>query len=287
MHDLKIVLQKLLEQRKNNPEWAAADQPFQTNSKHPLDIFALSTNEEITNFINQTSIFSPEQREATDLIDRLTSFRQWLSEHMDLDTLFEGKVEVMLELAQKFVHDQVYSEVSKHSVLDILIQMDEPVLLQRLGEAATAIQPLVRFSDQLADELKERWLVSVYWRSAEQRDILERAIIKIFGPRCVLIPSKDSTEIVIFYYADGLPISAVTDLTGHCLDALLKQRSTWQRQIKLGEQVSNPIYSGNAAMQRVVGTGVIRRLYEVRGRDVTPYTAEELPELANQEETTF
>src|SRR5437762_1823176 len=142
----------------------------------------------------------------------------------------------MLELAQKFVHDQVYSEVSKHSVLDILIQMDEPVLLQRLGEAATAIQPLVRFSDQLADELKERWLVSVYWRSAEQRDILERAIIKIFGPRCVLIPSKDSTEIVIFYYADGLPISAVTDLTGHCLDALLKQRSTWQRQIKLGEQ---------------------------------------------------
>ena len=47
--------------------------------------------------------------------------------------------------------------------------------------------------------------------------------------------------------------------------------------------VGVPVYSGLDAEQRVFETGIIRRLYEVRGDSVGDYTEGEVPELGEPE----
>ena len=46
--------------------------------------------------------------------------------------------------------------------------------------------------------------------------------------------------------------------------------------------VGVPVYSGLDAEQRVYETGIIRRLYELRGDSVGDYREEEVPELREQ-----
>lgn len=70
---------------------------------------------------------------------------------------------------------------------------------------------------------------------------------------CTLIRSSDPTEIAIFYYVDGLPMSAVKDLTGRCLDAFLKRRLDWHRQM----QASKMSYIANSiALQLLLRAGL-------------------------------
>ncbi len=305
LRNLDIILQKLLRQRKNNSKWATADQDFHIEMNHLLHMPALSTAEEITRYANLVSIFATQgkKRQAggnigrlvtgeSQQIDLLAEFRKWLDDQGKLDALFAGEIDLLLDFAQSYARQQVHAEVTEHSVVDVLLQTGEEILLQRLRDAATKAHSLVSFSPQFASELREARHVSAYYKNEEQRGALLKAINQAFGQgQCTLIPSRDPSEIAIFYYVDGLPMSAVTDLTGRCLDAFLKRRRAWYRQSKLNgnssetngsykQRIGVPVYSGKDAQQRVIETNVIRRLYTVRGQNVELYEPSEIPELA-------
>ena len=96
-----------------------------------------------------------------------------------------------------------------------------------------------------------------------------------------MLESSDPTEIVVFYYADGLPMSAVNDLTGRCLDNFLRLRQNWYRYAgsgggdsaadNPGQRVSIPIYSGKDVETRVLDTDIICKLCKVAGRYAMQY----------------
>lgn len=309
LRNLEIVLQRLLRQRKSNPKWAAGDQDFTIDMNHLLHMAALSTPGEITRYADLVSIFASydqqqQRREASGTIarmiegdgqqiDLLAAFRKWLDDQRKLDDLFAGEIDVLLELAQNYARQYVHEEVKQHSVVDVLLQAGEEILVERLKDAAAKAHSLVSYNPQFAGELREARLLSAYFRNEEQRGVLLKAINQAFGDgQCVLVPSRDPSEIVVFYYADGLPMSAVTDLTGRCLDAFLRRRQSWYRQSKVGnngtensaaynQRVGVPVYSGKDTEQRVLDTGVIRDLYLVRGQNVATYKANDIPELVD------
>ena len=167
--------------------------------------------------------------------------------------------------------------------VDVLIQDGEETLHERLKDASSRAAPLINFSHGFAQNRQEIWHVSAYYKDTEQRRILERAMQEAFGQgRYSLIATKDPTEIVVFYYVDGLPLSAVQDFQGRCLDAFLQRRLDWLTQIASNEsnpsqRVGVPVYSGKDAEERVIRTRVIAQLCKATGRDFTKYKT--LPEL--------
>ena len=66
LRDLDAVLQRLLKQRKNNPKWAADDQPFHLESNHPLYLPALTTKAEIEQYADLVSIFAAKNKKNVD-----------------------------------------------------------------------------------------------------------------------------------------------------------------------------------------------------------------------------
>jgi len=305
LRNLEIVLQKFLKQRKTNPRWAAADQNLRIDMDHLLHMAALSTPAEITRYADLVSIFASQNRRRTSAagaigriiagdeqkVDQLAAFRKWLDDQNKLDALFAGETDVVLDLAQHYASRYVHDEVKEHSVVDVLLQAGEEILHQRLREAAEKANPLVRFDPPFASELREARHLSAFYKDEEQRGLLVKAINQAFGQgQCTLLSSKDPSEIVIFYYMDGLPMSAVTDLTGRCLGAFLKRRLAWKRQSNVNgtaeetnnlykQRVGVPVYSGKDAQERVLETGVINQLYKVRGQNVDTYAPGEIPEL--------
>src|SRR5262249_46344845 len=149
--------------------------------------------------------------------------------------------------------------------------------------ASSCAAPLISFSREFAQSRLEIWHVSAYYKDEEQRRILEWALQETFGlGRYALIRSQDPTEIVVFYYVDGLPISAIQDFQGRCLDAFLQRRLDWlthpaSTALNPSRRVSLPVFSGRDAEERVIRTGVIRQLCKATGRDFSKY--ESLPEL--------
>jgi hypothetical protein len=304
--NLEIVLNKLLRQRRNNPKWAGSDQKFHVDMHHLLHMAALSSDAEITRYADRVSIFASAQRrrasagEGAGAIgkmvageqqeDQVAAFRKWLDDQDKLDALFVGETDTILDLAEKYARDYVHNEIIQHSVLDILLQTGEDVLSQRLSEAAAKAHSLIPYSPQFASEHREARHVCARWKSEEQRGVLQRTIDQAFGQgQCTLLQSEDPSEIVVFYYVDGLPMSAINDLTGRCLEAFLKRRKAWHRQTILNggnangsykQRIGVPVYSGKDAEERVLDSGVVYQLYNVRGQNVGVYTPNDIPELA-------
>ena len=85
----------------------------------------------------------------------------------------------------------------------------------------------------------------------------------------------------MFYYVDGIPMSAVSDLTGRCLDNFLKLRQNWYRYSgstggnsavdNPGQRVSIPIYSGQDVETRVLDNEIICKLCKVADRYAAQY----------------
>lgn len=311
MRNLTIVLQKLLKQRKNNELWASAGQELHIEMHHPLHLAALPTDNEIKAYADQVSIFtSPRKKARGNAIsrlmtgesredDQLAAFRKWMDDEDSIEALFKGDVDALLNVAVTYAREQVGEEVKENnSVLKVLIKAGDDILRTRMAEAADKAHPLVSFSTDFAPDLREACHVSAYWTDEEERGLLYKAVSAAFGQRpCTIILSKDPTEIAVFYYADGLPLSAITDMTGRCLDAFLKRRRSWHLQTKYymqnghgrngassemvmhNQRVGVPVYSGKDAQQRVEETGVIELLYRVRGQNVGTYTKDDVPEL--------
>ncbi|HVB20680.1 MAG TPA: hypothetical protein VNG51_01865 [Ktedonobacteraceae bacterium] len=308
--NLTIILQKLHKQRKNNEMWASAGQELHIEMHHPLHLAALPTDIEIKTYADQVSIFtSARKRVRTSAVsrimtgesredDQLAAFRKWMDDEDAIEGLFKGDIDLLLGLAQKYAREQVDEEVKENNVLKVLIRAGDEILRSRIAEAADKAHPMVSFSTDFAPDLREACHVSAFWADEEERGQLQKAINEAFGQRpCTLIKSKDPTEIAVFYYADGLPLSAITDLTGRCLEAFLKRRRSWHLQTKYytqnghsrngnssepvvhNQRVGVPVYSGKDAQQRVEETGVIDLLYRVRGQNVSTYTKDDVPEL--------
>jgi len=309
LRNLEIVLGKLLRQRKNNPRWAGSDQKFRIDMNHLLHMAALSNDTEITRYADMVSIFASTNKRrgasgagagaigrivaGEQQTDQVGEFRKWLDEQGKLDALFAGEIDTLLDFAQSYATSYVHAEVRQHSVVDVLLQTGEDVLLNRLKDAADKAHSLVPFSEQFARDQRSVRHVSAYWRDEEQRGILQKTIEQAFGEgQCTLLGSKDPSEIVVFYYVDGLPMSAISDLTVRCLEAFLKRCRAWYRQSKINsngaetnstykQRVGVPVYSSKEAQQRVLKAGVIHQLYSVRGQMINDFSLDELPELAN------
>lgn len=307
--NLTIILQKLNKQRKKNEAWSAAEQELRIEMHHPLRLAALPTEAEIKTYADQISIFTaPRKRQRSNVVSRLMSgesreedqlaaFRKWMDDADAIEALFKGDIDQVLDLAQRYTREQVDEEIKQNNVLKVLIRAGEETLRSRMAEAADKAHPMVSFSPVFAADLREACHVSAYWESEEERGLLQKAINTAFGQRpCTLLPSNDPTEIAVFYYADGLPMSAVTDLSGRCLEAFLKRRRSWHLQteymrngrntngnsqevVMYNQRVGVPVYSGRDAQLRVEETGVIDLIYRVRGQNVSTFTKKEVPEL--------
>jgi len=231
--------------------------------------------------------------------DQLAAFRKWMEDEDSIEALFKGDIDLLLSIAQAYAREQVGEEVEENnSVLKVLIKAGDDILRSRMAEAADKAHPMVSFSTDFAPDLREACHVSAFWADDEERGLLQKAVNAAFGQRpCTIIRSKDPTEIAVFYYADGLPLSAITDMTGRCLEAFLKRRRSWHLQTQYymqnghgkngtssemalhNQRVGVPVYSGKDAQQRVEETKVIELLYRVRGQNVGKYTKEDVPEL--------
>lgn len=298
LRNLEATLNRLEKQRQTGASWAAAvSRPLTLGLGQPLTIPALSNgnriegeDDEIERYYQRVSIFTARNRRrgyttaAPPTVDsqQLADFRGKVTDQQ-LTDLFKGDLDLILQVAHDYVERQVSEEMRKYSVLDVLLQDGEEVLQERLKEASSRATPLINFIQGFAQSRQEVWHVSAYYKDAEQRRILERAMREAFGQgRYELIVTRDPTEIVVFYYVDGLPLSAVQDFQGRCLDAFLQRRLDWQTetsssQTNLSQRVGVPVYSGQDAQQRVISTRVIAQLCKATGRDFSKYAL--LPEL--------
>ena len=295
---LEAVLPRLEKQKQTMESWKAGSQPLNAGIAHPLELVALSydkkdgaTQSEVEQYYDRVSIFTNRAKgrvKTTAETDQLASFRTWLTNNQNLEDLFKGDIDLLLRVAQDYTRAQVHEEIKKYSVLDILIQSGEQTLPQRLAQASDMSASLINFTDGFAPDREEVRHICAYCRDASQRDILQKALDKVFGQgRCTLLDSSDPTEIVVFYYADGIPMSAINDLTTRCLDNFLKLRQNWYRQVGStangsadgSQRVNIPVYSGVNAEKRVLDQGIFCKLSKVAGRYTAPYL--ELPELKN------
>lgn len=302
--NLDVVLKKLRRQLDNNQNRVGANSQFNLETGHPLNMVVLSSKDEIDEYANRVSIFTSRSRSQRRSSrgdvqegDSLAEFRQWLEGHEELGALFKGDLDLLTNVARTYTTEKVHEEVERYSVIDILLQAGEEALRQRLEKAAERASSLVDYSKDFAPERREAWHVSAYWPDEDdsQRAAIEKAIKQVFKEgQCKLLPSNDPTEVAIFYYVDGIPMSAVDDLKGRCLEALLKRRQQWYRQQKslngnrsaasmtaFNQRVGVPVYSGKDAEERVLETGVIQRLYSVKGSEVGEYKEEDIPELSS------
>lgn len=292
--NLDIVLNKLHKQKENKEGWAAAYRENTLDTGHPLHLIALSTPKEMKSYSEKVSVFTaqPGMRasalsETASETEQLAEFRKWQEGKIEFAVLFEGDVGNLADVATRYVEEKVRMEVGKYLLIDVLLQMDEEVLFRLLGEAMSRAASLVSYESALSSDRYECWLVIAdYGNDERRRKKLVEALGKAFPWRTVqLLQSDDPTEIAIFYYVDGLPMSAIDDLRGRCLNAFLAYRQRWnQQQISLNssspapsigalnQRISVPVYSGKDAETRVLEKGIIHRLYAVKNAEVGGYS---------------
>jgi len=289
LFSLESLLGQLHKQQNKNQDIGDAD--------HPLHLAALSSYEEIISYTERVSIFGSRARNTMEAPPQfieeeqpyedspLGAFYKWLGDEGQLEALFQGDADLLFDITQSYVRQHIHTEVQKYTIVDVLLQAGEEVILQRMKEAAAKAESLVSFSHDYASNLEESRYVSAYCKNEEQREILQRMIDQVFGKgQCLLLDSNDPSEIVVVYYVDGLSMSAVTDFTGRCLDAFLKLQNAWYShgvatKGSPAQRVSIPVYSGQDAQERVIETGIISRLYQLRGQDTPIDSPKDMPEL--------
>lgn len=299
LRNLESVLQRLTRQRDTNETWIGAHRPLSLGLEHPLHIAALE-GVEIEEYAKQVSIFALHTRRRRGLStinategDQLAAFRKWLDERNELDGFFRGDMQFLLNMAREYARERVHEEVKEYSLLELLLQDgNSGMLRQRLKKAAELATSMVPFSKHFAPKCREVRYISAYYKNEEQRKALQIAADDIFQGEYTIEKSDDPTEIVVFYYVDGLAMSAVNDLRGRCYDAYLALREKEQllhsRNKTRGvggfeRSASNSIYSGKDAQDRVMKTDVVSLIHAISEHSDDAST---LPELQDfQQET--
>lgn len=293
---LRAVQQRARQEKAANPRWGTMQPVLIIDIDHPLHIPALSNQQnerEIQRYYEQVSLFSAQGEDdlqsfldnivsSNNTLDPLSDFRQWLIREKLVELLFKGDFDRLVETARRYVELHMTDRLQKRSVLDVLLQIGGNALYDRLLTAASRARPLVSFSESFAESRKESLYISAMY-TENQRTQLETTIRQAFGQgERKIIKSNDPTEIVVFYCIDGIPMSAVNDLSGRCLESFLKLRKLWHMRKRQGQsqRVGVPIYSGQDAESLVRNAGIIHQLYHIKGENVGEYTVDDIPELA-------
>jgi hypothetical protein len=309
IRDLSVIIHATPNQRSTIQNGVEGEPAWEWNvvTDHPFHIPALSRQEDIDSYYHKVSIFSslpitpqenysenflPEDKDQ--IFDPLSDFRRHLQEHGKLDILFGGNFEAIFALVHDYTWQGIHAKIGDHSVIGVLLQAGEHVFYERLNEAASKAYSLVSFSPNLASKRFEVRHISAYCKDDHQRRILQEARrLTIREGECTFLESKDPTELVVFYYVDGLPMSALRDLTGRCLKAFQNYRRDWYLQAKAANKVQYPdlntlylqsatvsVYNGRDTEELVQRTGVIQRLYQFREKNIVPnYREQDIPEL--------
>jgi len=311
---LDTVLQRQRKEKARQDARTQAQGQFVLDKSHPLHLTALDTIEEARQYSEKISILSSGQRRPAGVgrsNQEMADFRTWLIQQSEFEALFEGDSQHLAEIVHTYVRQRVKEAVGRYKLIDLLLANGEEHLIHKLREASGRAISLVSFAPAFAPDLREAWYVSADFRMAREelaerestypedrakRAKLENAMKQAFtSGDCKLLQSRDPSEIALFYYVDGLPLSAIEDLKGRCLEAFLSRRKRWYQQQKalgngsspqnsiggLNQRVGVPVYSGRDAEQRVLETGIIRRLYGVKGTEVGTYRVEDIPELGD------
>lgn len=286
--NLDIVLNKLRRQRDDRLQTHKPDREFSMETGNPLNINALSNATEMQKYAAQVSIFSSEGRGP----EQLAEFRHWLQGRPALDGLFKGNLKLLLDVVTSYTTEKVREAMEDHSIIDVLQRAGEDTLRHRLAEASTMATALINYSESFAPHRREAWHVSAFYKDEEQREALNDVITETFARgQCKLLKSSDPSEIAVFYYVDGIPMSAVDDLKGRCLHAFLKRRQQWNARKEqlaasamplnsiegMNQRVGVPVFSGKDAEQRVQRENIITKLYNVRGEEVSIDNIEDAP----------
>ncbi len=296
LRDLGLVLTRLSRQLQTDTHWQQAQLPLSIDTHHPLELPALA-EKEVQGYADLVSVFSINSQQSNqssferllqntqeERIDPLAAFRKWLDNQKKLNLLFAGNVKELYTLAYEYAEQYVHNEVIQHSVLTILQRAGDGVLQQRITEAVSRAQIMVPLDRSFAPELEEKLIISAHWNDEIQETALRSAVREGVKRSHKVLPSEDPSEIIVFYYADGLPMSASDDLAGRCLAQFLAHRARWhkqQQQNGLGraQRAGIPIYSGLDAETRVRETKVLAQLYRVRRQNTGRYTSQDIPEL--------
>lgn len=312
---LDTVLQRQRKEKARQDARTLAQGQFVLDKSHPLHLMALDTIEQARQYSEKISILTGGQRKPAGVgrstNEQLADFRAWLIQQSEFEALFEGESEHLAETVQSYVRQRVKEAVGQYKLIDLLLADGEERLIHKLREASGRAISLVSFAPAFAPDLREAWYVSADFRMTREdlaaresdypedrarRAKLEKAMKQAFtSGDCKLLTSRDPSEIALFYYVDGLPVSAIEDLKGRCLEAFLGRRKRWYQQQKalgndstpqasiggLNQRVGVPVYSGRDAEQRVIETGIIKRLYDVKGTEVGSYRVEDIPELGD------
>ncbi len=323
---LDVVLQRLRKEKNRQETRAQVQGQYLLDDSHPLHLMALDGMNEVDKYVEKISLLGNARRQLIGAggtsNDHLTDFRNWLTKLSEFDALFEGDSDHLTETVQTYVRIRVKEAVSKYKLIDILLAEGEEKLLRKFREASSRAISLVSFAPDFAPDLREAWYISADYRlEREELDVfdtdypedrlkrskIEKAMKKaLTSGDCKLLKSRDPGEIALFYYVDGLPMSAIEDLKGRCLEAFLNRRKRWYQQQEmlansqtngkntpqieqstspqssigsLNQRVGVPVYSGRDAEERVKETGVIRQLYKVKGTEVRDYREEDVAEL--------
>lgn len=305
INNLDVIMTEAKRQKKIIDDLTDGELPLRIDTDNMLHMAALVNKEEIKRYYEEVSIFHPpEEASAYQLeenlteFDQLAAFRRQMLEEKKIDIFFSGKLKEVSEVMRTYAAEIIQNKMKVHSVVDVLLHAGEGVLLKRLEEAAQKAHSLISFVPNLASKSREMRHICAFYKDREQHNILIDAMQQTFrdGP-CTLEKSDDPTEIIVYYYVDGLSMSAIKDLSGWCFDAFLEHRRNWYQEVRTATPSLNgnnggvssimassiPVYCGQDAENLVRQTEVITRLYEVRDRSIITrqYGANDIPELGS------
>ena len=286
--NLNVVISESQRSLQANPITA-----FQVENIHLLHLPALTNQQQVRAYYEKVSIFARvqpsddpfDEAEEEQGGDSLYVFRRALGSKLEI--LFSGDFPEIFSVFNDYSSRIIKDRMTRYSVLDVLLEQN--VLQTRMTDAAEKATSLITLNKGLAPHYREMRHVVAFYRDNQQKT-LQTVIDKTFiQGETTLVRSEDPTEIVVFYYLDGLPMSAVNDLSGRCLNAFLTRRQQWHllnssngRNPNRGgnRSMSVPVYSGRDAEEKVRKMGVIHSLYKVRNKAVVKnYSEQDVPDL--------
>ena len=249
-HSLENALQYLRQLHNDNGAKVTGDREF-TDNNHPLHLMAFSTPKEIMAYTQRISIFSdsPERWVQTSSIDPHLDFRQRLEGGEGIDALLRGDSDFIKKEATTYIKEKVSEKIGVYNIVEALLQANERALPECLVEAMRRATPLINYDEDFTPKRREFWYVNADYSNDEQRKRILDAMSEVFPQgNCQLVKSNDPTKIVLLYYADGLPMSALNGLTGRCLNTFLKRRGQWHSSKTSADQhMENLLYSSKDA----------------------------------------
>ncbi len=295
------------EQYANQPGWNTDTPTLRVHDDYPLSIPALTDPKDMLRYYNRVSIFGASNttgghtsfRSSTQKQDSQARFLEELERVAMLEHFFDGQYYLILDLLKHYVEERVQERLSNYSILDIYEDIGQAALQHSIQMALERAHPLVTLTREYATNSIGECYVSGHWRNPTQRSMLERSIKQV-SQATKIFESEDPTEIVIFYFIDGLALPSINDLSGRCFAAFLEERKTWIREYRAflkqrtvrrrQEDFSGiPVYNSNYNEQLIIQQGIVCKLYNARMGNVGEYTSADLPELAciDEEDSDF